>query len=244
MRNSRSASRSSRPSAFTKSGLPSVVVANQGVEPRASTAAGTKPGHRQAAAGQRLGHLVGRRPMVRSAEHQGRGRADEPADAPRDHDVEGHVGPGEQPEGRDEGHRQPQRVPPPPADEQPHDGRAGRGGGDVRRAGERRAEQPGAGLDPRDLEGGVLVLDHVVDEGDDDRADGPGRGQHEQGPALAQREQPAHDEHRQQHGGELAEADEEALDAVREAREQPEDGDVEVEDRLLGRDPERPAPGG
>ena len=49
--------------------------------------------------------------------------------------------------------------------------------------------------------------------------DGPGRGQHEQGPALAEREQPDHDEHRQQHRGELAEADEEALDAVREARD-------------------------
>ena len=198
-----------------------------------------QPGHRQPAAGQRLGHLVGGGPMVGSAEDQGRSGADEPADAPRDHDVEGHVGAGEQPEGRDEGHRQPQRVAPPPADEQPHDGRAGRGGGDVRRAGEGGTEQPGAGLDPRDLEGRVLVLDRVVDEGDGDRADGPGRGQHEQGPALAEGEQPDHDEHGQQYRSELAEADEEALDAVREAREQPEDGDVEVEDRLLGRDPER-----
>ena len=69
--------------------------------------------------------------------------------------------------------------------------------------------------------------------------DGTGRGQHEQGPALAEREQPDDDQHGQQHGGELAQADEEALDAVREACEQSEDGDVEVEDRLLGRDPER-----
>ena len=62
MRNSRSASRSSRPSALTKSGLPSVVVANQGVEPGRRPSAGTSraTGRPQPASDSATSWAVGR----------------------------------------------------------------------------------------------------------------------------------------------------------------------------------------
>ena len=62
MRNSRSASRSSRPNAFAKIGLPSMVVASHGVEPRTSTAAGTSraTGSPQAASASATSCAVGR----------------------------------------------------------------------------------------------------------------------------------------------------------------------------------------